>query len=221
MKFLSIALPKGRLFEPAVELFRKLGLVNIELKENSRQLILTDTESRLKFIIVRAHDIPTYVEHGAADFGIVGKDVLLEKASDVYQPLDLKFGECRLSIAGPNKMAKANFWDELLHRHVRVATKFPHLAKQYFDSKGIQADYIKLYGSIELAPLTGLADLIVDIVDTGKTLKANGLTEIEPIMQVSSWLIVNKVSLTTEFDRVDGIIKGLQRLVQQEEKSDD
>lgn len=213
MKFLSIALPKGRLFDPAVEMFRQLGLVNIELKENSRQLILTDEKSKLKFIIVRAQDIPTYVEHGAADFGIVGKDVLLEKASDVYQPLDLKFGQCRLSIAGPRKMARADFWDELLHRHVRVATKFPSVAKQYFTSKGVQAEFIKLYGSIELAPLTGLADLIVDIVDTGKTLKANGLVEIETIMEASSWLIVNKVSLSTEFDRVDSIIKGLQKIV--------
>jgi len=213
MKFLSVALPKGRLFEPAVEMFRQLGLVNIELKENSRQLILTDEKSQMKFIIVRAQDIPTYVEHGAADFGIVGKDVLLEKASDVYQPLDLKFGLCRLSIAGPRRMAGNDFWDELMHRHVRVATKFPEVAKKYFTSKGVQAEFIKLYGSIELAPLTGLADLIVDIVDTGKTLKANGLVEIETIMEASSWLIVNKVSLATEFDRVDKIIKGLQKVV--------
>lgn len=218
MKFLSIALPKGRLFDPGVDIFRRLGLVNIELKENSRQLILTDVESRMKFIIVRAQDIPTYVEHGAADLGIVGKDVILEKGSDVYQPLDLKFGHCRLSIAGPKQMNRENFWDEMIHRHVRVATKFTHLAEQYFTSKGVQGDFIKLYGSIELAPLTGLADLIVDIVDTGKTLKANGLVEIEPIMEVSSWLIVNKVSLTTEFDRVDGIIKGLQKLVKEAEK---
>lgn len=213
MRFLSVALPKGRLFDPAVEMFKQLGLVNIELKESSRQLILTDEKSQMKFIIVRAQDIPTYVEHGAADFGIVGKDVLLEKASDVYQPLDLKFGYCRLSIAGPKKMAKSDFWDELLHRHVRVATKFPNLAKKYFTSKGIQAEFIKLYGSIELAPLTGLADLIVDIVDTGKTLKANGLIEIDPMLEVSSWLIVNKVSLSTEFERVDQIIKGLQKVV--------
>jgi len=216
MKFLTIALPKGRLFDYGVELFRKLGLVNIELKENSRQLVLTDFQSQLRFIIVRAHDIPTYVEHGAADLGIVGKDVLLEKGSDVYQPLDLQFGQCRLSVAGPNKIVKENFWDELLHKHVRVATKFPHLAKQYFTAKGIQADFIKLYGSIELAPLTGLADLIVDIVDTGKTLKANNLVELATIMEISSWLIVNKVSLTTEFQRVDTIIKGLQKLVQEE-----
>jgi len=217
MKFLSIALPKGRLFQPCMEMFQQLGLVKIEIKENSRQLILTDEESQLKFIIVRAQDIPTYVEYGAADFGIVGKDVLLEKASDVYQPLDLKFGRCRLSIAGPGGMAQADFWDQLLHCHVRVATKFPNLAKKYFTAKGVQAEIIKLYGSIELAPLTGLADLIVDIVDTGKTLQANGLVEIETIMEATSWLIVNKVSLSTEFDRVDGIIKDLQKIVNKDQ----
>lgn len=211
MSYLKVALPKGRLFQPSVDLFCRLGLVNIDLQEKSRQLILTDEKSRMKFVIVRAHDIPTYVEHGAADFGIVGKDVLLEKSSDVYQPLDLKFGRCRLSIAGPKEFKKPDFWEELSKQHVRIASKFTNLSREYLNERGIQADLIKLYGSIELAPLTGLADLIIDIVDTGKTLQANGLVELDTLLEVTSWLIVNKVSLTTQFERVDRIIKGMQK----------
>ena len=186
---ITIAVSKGRIYEEALPLLAKMGIQPIDDPETSRKLILPTTRDDVQLVIIRATDVPTFVEYGAADMGIAGKDVLIEHgAENLYEPIDLNIARCKLMTAA-NKDAPA------ISGRVRVATKYVTIAQQYFASLGVQAEIIKLYGSMELAPLVGLADCIVDLVDTGNTLRANNLEPRELIMNISSRLVVNKASM--------------------------
>ncbi|MDH4273863.1 MAG: ATP phosphoribosyltransferase [Gammaproteobacteria bacterium] len=186
---LTIALSKGRIFKDTVPLLAHAGIVPAENPETSRKLILDTNLPHVKLIIVRASDVPTYVEYGAADIGVAGKDVLMEHGGEgVYEPLDLHIARCRLMVAGkPDALAS--------NRRLRIATKYVNSTRRYYANKGEQVEIVKLYGSMELAPLVGLADAIVDLVDTGNTLRANGLMPLEHIADISSRLIINKAAL--------------------------
>ena len=208
---LTIAIPKGRILTESIELFAKIGIHLESMLEDSRKLIFEYPDQNLRSLIVRATDVPTYVEHGCADLGIVGKDTLLEQDKDLYEPLDLKFGYCRMMVAEPVGLAKSD--DPARWSHIRVATKYPHVAEKYFASKGVQAEIIKLYGSIELGPLVGLSERIVDLVSTGETLRQNGLVEVETIAEITTRLVVNRASLKTKHQRIRGIIDGLERVL--------
>lgn len=208
---LTIALPKGRVMKEAVSLFKKIGIQVKGILDDSRKLIFEDKKSNVKFMVVRAQDVPTYVEYGAADMGIVGRDVLLEQGRDVYEPIDMGIGFCKMIVAEPKELGKK---DNPHHwTHIRVATKYPNITLKYFLDKGIQVDIIKLYGSIELAPILGLSERIVDLVSTGETLKKNGLVEVEEIMRVTSKLIVNRASLKIKPERIKEIIEGLETVI--------
>ncbi|MFQ5894912.1 MAG: ATP phosphoribosyltransferase [Nitrospinota bacterium] len=203
---LSLALPKGRIFPQAVSLLRRSGLLRTRLEENTRQLIHED-EAGLRVLILRNTDVPTYVEHGAADLGIVGKDILLEQGRNVYEPLDLGLGRCRLVVAAP----KGTSWEELLARtELRVATKFPRIAQSFFAQEGLQVHTIQLYGSLEIAPAAGLADAIVDLVDTGATLRAHGLVALQELLDATARLIVNRASQNTKHEEVSAFIARLK-----------
>lgn len=197
----NVALPKGRLAEDTIELFLKKGITNEGVVDfNSRRLTFYDEKNNIKFMMVRNMDVSTYVEHGAADIGVVGKDILLESGSDVYEYLDLGFGYCRLCVAGMTDR-------DLSYRHdMVVATKYPMLTKNFFASKGVFVETIKLYGSIELSPIVGLSDFIVDLVSTGQTLKKNGLMEIETILESTARLIGNKSMAKVKYERIKEII---------------
>ena len=205
MQYLTIALPKGKLFYLAKDLFAKVGFVADNLEEKSRKLVITNEELKLKFIIAKTADVPTYVEHGAADIGVIGKDVLMEAQKDVYELLDLGFGRCHLMMAVPKDKKRAKLTD-----YTRVATKFPNVAKQFFTSKGMQMEYIKMNGSIELGPIVGLSESIVDIVETGTTLRENNLDEIAFIAKASARLIANRASFKLKFDRISKLVKALE-----------
>lgn len=207
MQYLTIALPKGKLFYLAKDLFAKVGFVADNLEEKSRKLVITNEELKLKFIIAKTADVPTYVEHGAADIGVIGKDVLMEAQKDVYELLDLGFGRCHLMMAVPKDKKRAKLTD---YTHTRVATKFPNVAKQFFTSKGMQMEYIKMNGSIELGPIVGLSESIVDIVETGTTLRENNLDEIAFIVKASARLIANRASFKLKFDRISKLVKALE-----------
>lgn len=207
MQYLTIALPKGKLFYLAKDLFAKVGFVADNLEEKSRKLVITNEELKLKFIIAKTADVPTYVEHGAADIGVIGKDVLMEAQKDVYELLDLGFGRCHLMMAVPKDKKRAKLTD---YTHTRVATKFPDVAKQFFTSKGMQMEYIKMNGSIELGPIVGLSESIVDIVETGTTLRENNLDEIAFIAKASARLIANRASFKLKFDRISKLVKALE-----------
>lgn len=207
MQYLTIALPKGKLFYLAKDLFAKVGFVADNLEEKSRKLVITNEELKLKFIIAKTADVPTYVEHGAADIGVIGKDVLMEAQKDVYELLDLGFGRCHLMMAVPKDKKRAKLTD---YTHTRVATKFPNVAKQFFTSKGMQMEYIKMNGSIELGPIVGLSESIVDIVETGTTLRENNLDEIAFIAKASARLIANRASFKLKFDRISKLVKDLE-----------
>lgn len=207
MQYLTIALPKGKLFYLAKDLFAKVGFVADNLEEKSRRLVITNEELKLKFIIAKTADVPTYVEHGAADIGVIGKDVLMEAQKDVYELLDLGFGRCHLMMAVPKDKKRAKLTD---YTHTRVATKFPNVAKQFFTSKGMQMEYIKMNGSIELGPIVGLSESIVDIVETGTTLRENNLEEIAFIAEASARLIANRASFKLKFDRISKLVKALE-----------
>lgn len=198
---LTLALSKGRIYDEAVELLSKIGIEPTVDPGKSRKLILPSNREGLQFLIIRASDVPTYVEYGAADLGIAGKDVLAEYETEgLYEPLDLGIASCRLMTAGRKGLTfRAG-------ERPRVATKYVKTAHRFFANRGIQAEIIKLYGSMELAPLVGLADCIVDVVDTGKTLQANGLEPLELIMEVSSRLIVNKAAMKMKHAEVSGFI---------------
>ncbi|MCS7178856.1 MAG: ATP phosphoribosyltransferase [Anaerolineae bacterium] len=190
MERLTVALPKGRLLEPSVSLFQRLGYA-CTLGNGSRQLVADEPAAGLRFLLTKASDVPVYVEYGAADLGIVGQDVLRESGRDVYEPLQLDFGHCRMVLAGaPHHVGR----DFRLVSNVRVATKYPRLARAYFLQQGISAEIIPLTGAVELAPRVGLADLLVDIVATGQTLRENGLVELAEIMKCQATLIVNRVA---------------------------
>ena len=214
MDTLTIALPKGKLFDKSKILLEKIGLSAVGLTEDSRKLIIPNDEARVNFIITKTMDLPTYVEYGAADIGIIGKDVLLEEKKDVYELLDLQFGKCRLMLAVPETAKKEKLTD---YANMRVATKYPNVAADFFRSIGIQAEIIKLNGSIELAPMVGLSELIVDIVETGNTLKANKLLEIARIHTATARFIVNRASFKLKFERIHKIVVALKALIQQGE----
>jgi ATP phosphoribosyltransferase len=200
---LTLAIAKGRILEEASELFRKAGFNADAWTKESRKLIHEVPEDGMRVMIVRATDVPVYVEHGAADIGIVGRDTVLEQDSDLYEPLDLGIGKCRLSVARPKNAGPEP-------TPLKVATKYAHLAEKFFAGKGKQVELVKLYGSIELAPLTGLSDCIVDLVSTGKTLLENGLEETEKIMDISTVLVVNRASLKTQSEAVKSLLERLR-----------
>lgn len=206
-RYLTFALGKGRLAKKTLELLEEIGITCEEMKDkDSRKLIFVNEELKLKFFLAKGPDVPTYVEYGAADIGVVGKDTILEENRRVYEVLDLGFGKCRMCVCGPN--AK-----ELLQNHerIRVATKYPNIAQNYFyNVKHQTVDLIKLNGSVELGPLVSLSDVIVDIVETGSTLKENGLEVLEEICPLSARMIINQVSMQMETKRIRDLIMALK-----------
>jgi ATP phosphoribosyltransferase len=191
---ITLALSKGRIFDETLPLLKAAGIEVLEDPETSRKLILATNQPNVRVVLVRASDVPTYVEHGGADLGVTGKDTLIEHGGQgLYQPLDLEIAQCRVSVAVRNDFDYASAVKQ--GSRLKVATKYTTIAREFFASKGVHVDLIKLYGSMELAPLTGLADAIVDLVSTGKTLKANHLVEVEQIMDISSRLVVNQAAL--------------------------
>jgi ATP phosphoribosyltransferase len=198
---LTIAVSKGRIFTESLPLLEKAGIIPKDDPLTSRKLILETNDANINLIIIRAADVPTFVEYGAADFGIAGKDVLLEhEGNELYEPLDLSIAQCRLMLAEPEKIRTSN-------RRLRIATKYIKTTQNYFTNLGIQVEIIKLYGSMELAPVMGLSDKIVDLVDTGNTLKANGLVPVETICEISSRLIVNKAAMKMKRETVKKLIQ--------------
>ena len=211
---ITLALSKGRIFDDSLPLLRAAGIEVLEDPEKSRKLILTTSRPDVRVVLVRASDVPTYVQYGGADLGVAGRDVLLEHDADsqgggLYQPLDLKIAKCRLSVAVRDDFDYAAAVKQ--GSRLRVATKYTHLARQHFANKGVHVDLIKLYGSMELAPLTGLADAIVDLVSTGNTLKANRLVEVERIMDISSRLVVNPAALKLKREPLRALIDAFER----------
>lgn len=203
MRYLTIALPKGRLSELAVEVFEKAGYNFDELKTPSRKLIFCDEKNKIKYFLAKPSDVPTYVEYGAADIGVAGKDTLLEENKILYEVINLGFGSCRMVVAGPKSLVGK--LDEISNK--RVATKYPKIAKEFFERKKFESvEIIKLNGSVELAPLVGLSEVIVDIVESGKTLEENGLVVLETIADISARLIVNRVSMKMKSERINQFI---------------
>lgn len=208
---LTIALSKGRIFKETLPLLAHAGIEPIDDPETSRKLILDTNHDEIKLVIIRASDVPTYVQYGAADLGVAGKDVLMEHGSaGLYEPLDLRIARCKLMVAGYEP------WSEQAQR-LRIATKYVNSAQQYFAEQGVQVEIIKLYGSMELAPIVGLSDLIVDVVDTGNTLKANGLKPLEKIADISSRLVVNKASMKRKHARVQAFIEQIAEAVEKQD----
>ena len=208
MQYLTVALAKGRLAELAMDLFIENGYDCSEMKEKSRKLIFTDEKNKMKFILVKASDVPTYVEYGAADIGIVGKDSLLEENKNLYEMINLGFGACKMAVCGPiemkDKFRKIN--------NLKVASKYTKIAENYFQEQlGQTIELIKLNGSVELAPLVGLSDVIVDIVESGKTLKENGLDVLEDVCPLSAWFVVNEVSMKIHRERIMKIVEGFKK----------
>ncbi len=208
MNYITFALGKGRLADKTLKLLEEIGITCEEMMDKStRKLIFVNEELKLKFFLAKGPDVPTYVEYGAADIGVVGKDTILEEDRKCYEVLDLGFGKCRMCVCGPESSA------ELLKHHemIRVATKYPHIAKDYFYNRKHQTvDIIKLNGSIELAPIVGLSEVIVDIVETGSTLKENGLKVLEEVCPLSARMIVNQVSMKMEAERINRIIRDIK-----------
>ena len=212
---ITLALSKGRIFDDSLPLLRAAGIEVLDDPEKSRQLILATSQPDVRVVLVRASDVPTYVQHGGADLGVAGHDVLLEHSHELggaglalYRPVDLGIARCRMSVA-----ARFGFDYAAAARHgarIRVATKYTHIARQHFAAKGMHVDLIKLYGSMELAPLTGLADAIVDLVSTGKTLKANQLVEVERILDVSARLVVNPAALKLKREPLRALIEAFE-----------
>jgi len=203
---LTIALSKGKLIESALDLFRRAGYEVGGLSGESRRLVFACPDIGITFLIVRPSDVPTYVEYGGADAGVVGKDVLMEQDTDVYEPLDLGFGACRISVAA---LTGEGLRDRLSSK-IRVATKYPKITERFFNERGIPVEILKLYGSIELAPVVGLADRIVDLVETGGTLKAHDLVEVEVIAQSTARFIVNRASLRLKHEPLMELIRKLR-----------
>ena len=210
--YITVALPKGKLFGLSTELFKKVGWTAEGLHEKSRKLIITNEDAKLKFIITKTADVPTYVEYGAADLGIIGKDVIAESGKDIFELLDLGFGKCHLMMAVPKDKKRAKLED---YSHTRVATKFPHIAEKFFSERGMQMEYIKLNGSIELGPIVNLSESIVDIVETGTTLRENNLEEIVRIMDATARLIANRVSYKLKFDRINKLVADLEKILRE------
>ena len=211
MRYITFALAKGRLAKKAMDLLERTGITCEEMKdEQSRKLIFVNEELKLKFFLAKASDVPTYVEYGAADIGVVGKDTIMEEGRKLYEVLDLRMGKCRMCVAGP-----ASAREYLKHHElIRVASKYPNIAKDYFYNKKHQTvEIIKLNGSVELAPIVGLSEVIVDIVETGTTLKENGLEVLEENCPLSARVVVNQVSMKMENERISRIIQDLRRVI--------
>ena len=211
MRYLTFALGKGRLANQTLETFEKIGITCEEMKDKkTRKLIFVNEEYKLRFFLAKGPDVPTYVEYGAADIGIVGKDTILEEGRNIYEVLDLGFGKCKMCVCGYKDAVP------LLQHHelIRVATKYPNIAKDYFNNiKHQTVEVIKLHGSVELAPIVGLSEVIVDIVETGTTLKENGLTVLEEICPLSARVVVNQVSMKMENERITGILNALKKVM--------
>ncbi len=203
---LVVALSKGKLLAPALELFKRAGYASKSVSAESPRLVFECPQSGTSFLVVRPSDVPTYVEYGAADVGVVGKDMLWEQDHDVYEPLDLRFGACRIAVAA----LRDNSRRERLSSKIRVATKYPNITERYFNRKGLPVEIVKLYGSIELAPIVGLADRIVDLVSTGRTLKAHDLVQVEVIAESTARLIVNRASLKMKHPVITRLIARLK-----------
>ena len=216
MRYLTFALGKGRLANKTLEMFEKIGITCEEMKDkDTRKLIFVNVDLKLRFFLAKGPDVPTYVEYGAADIGIVGRDTILQEARNIYEVLDLGFGKCRMCVCGPESAR------DLLQHHeqIRVATKYPKIAKDYFYNKKHQTvEIIKLNGSIELAPIVGLADVIVDIVETGSTLRENGLAVLEEVCPLSARMVVNPVSMKMEQERISKLITDLRQVMSEGEK---
>ena len=208
MRYLTIALAKGRLADKAMEMFEAIGISCDEMKDKaSRKLIFVNEDLGVRFFLAKANDVPTYVEYGAADIGIVGRDTILEEVRKLYEVMDLGVGKCRMCVCGPESARERLEHHEL----IRVATKYPNIAKDYFYNQKYQTvEIIKLNGSIELAPIVGLSEVIVDIVETGSTLRENGLMVLEEVCSLSARMVVNQVSMKTENERITAIIKKFQ-----------
>ena len=215
MRYLTFALGKGRLANQTLETFEKIGITCEEMKDKkTRKLIFVNEEYKLRFFLAKGPDVPTYVEYGAADIGIVGKDTILEEGRNIYEVLDLGFGKCKMFVCVPKEA------EELLkHREqIRVATKYPKIAKDYFYNKKHQTvEIIKLNGSIELAPIVGLSEVIVDIVETGSTLRENGLSVLEEVVPLSARMVVNQVSMKMENERITKLITDLKSVLSSQE----
>ena len=213
MRYLTVALTKGRLANKTMEMFEKAGITCEEMKDkDSRKLIFTNEELKMKFFLAKGPDVPTYVEYGAADIGIVGKDTILEEGRKLYEVMDLGFGKCKMCVCGYKDAAP------LLQHHelIRVATKYPNIAKDYFyNTKHQTVEIIKLNGSIELAPIVGLSEVIVDIVETGSTLRENGLSVLEEVCPLSARMVVNQVSMKMEHERIRKLIDDLRKVLQE------
>lgn len=216
MRYLTFALGKGRLANKTLEMFEKIGITCEEMKDkDTRKLIFVNEDLKLRFFLAKGPDVPTYVEYCAADIGIVGRDTILQEARNIYEVLDLGFGKCRMCVCGPESAR------DLLQHHeqIRVATKYPKIAKDYFYNKKHQTvEIIKLNGSIELAPIVGLADVIVDIVETGSTLRENGLAVLEEVCPLSARMVVNPVSMKMEQERISKLITDLRQVMSEGEK---
>ncbi len=212
MKYLTFALGKGRLARQTLELFESIGISCEEMKdEDTRKLIFTNEELGLKFFLAKSPDVPTYVEYGAADIGVVGEDIILEEGRKVHEVLDLGFGKCRMCVCGFPDMKSALKHNDL----IRAATKYPNIAKDYFyNTRHQTVEIIKLNGSVELAPIVGLSEVIVDIVETGATLKENGLEVLDEVCPVSARMIVNPVSMRMENDRIHSLLRSLRAKIQ-------
>ena len=208
MRYLTIALAKGRLADKAMEMFEAIGISCDEMKDKaSRKLIFVNEDLGVRFFLAKANDVPTYVEYGAADIGIVVRDTILEEGRKLYEVMDLGVGKCRMCVCGPESARERLEHHEL----IRVATKYPNIAKDYFYNQKYQTvEIIKLNGSIELAPIVGLSEVIVDIVETGSTLRENGLMVLEEVCSLSARMVVNQVSMKTENERITAIIKKFQ-----------
>lgn len=213
-RYLTFALGKGRLAKQTLALFESIGITCEEMKDpDTRKLIFTNEELKLRFFLSKGPDVPTYVEYGAADIGVVGEDTILEENRNIYEVLDLGFGKCRMCVCGPAEAA------ELLKHHelIRVASKYPRIAKDYFYNKKNQTvEIIKLNGSIELAPIVGLSEVIVDIVETGSTLRENGLVVLEEVCPLSARMVVNQVSMKMEYERITALIEKLKGALENE-----
>lgn len=216
MRYLTFALAKGRLAKKTLSLLEQIGITCDEMKDpDTRKLIFVNEELKLKFFLSKATDVPTYVEYGAADIGVVGKDTILEEGRNLYEVMDLGFGKCRMCVCGPESAR------ELLKKNeiIRVASKYPVIAKDYFNNMKKQTvEIIKLNGSVELAPIVGLSEVIVDIVETGSTLRENGLTVLEEICPLSARMVVNQVSLKLENQRIRKLLADLNNLIQSNEQ---
>ena len=214
MRYITFALAKGRLAKKAMALLEEIGITCEEMKdEKTRKLIFVNEELKLKFFLSKASDVPTYVEYGAADIGVVGKDTILEEGRNLYEVLDLKFGACKMCVCGPKEAKKYLNGNEI----IRVASKYPHIAKEYFNNQKLQTvEIVKLNGSVELAPIVGLSEVIVDIVETGTTLKENGLVVLDTVCDISTRVIVNKASFKLKHEEVMKVINDLSKRVNED-----